>query len=467
MSSVPPPSWTRGEGPLLAQLHSGYCNVTQDTEKGCRSGWRQGYWELSPADAEGWASATQACVGRCKSCEACAAISVSLRAAECGWFARCDLTSLQIRPYGFRTLVMGSSPLAANFTRRSDQAQPPAAAARGRRLRLRCRSSASSTINVSKWHVYGGVGNRFEAVLNALQAGACCGARVLLPRDSLLWDLTAANQSSSNAHGEPLRAPCFDFRRQPQQRQRAALQCAELTRTPQNAKNFFYKDLNGCFTAADHRGDAQLAGATYVGTHPSLACAAAGEEGLADTLYAHVRTGEGRSGHPHPDYGQPPAAYYLAAWRASGLRRLRVVTGDAGCPVVRALLALRLDANVSVQNSSDFATDLRTLLCARHVVLAHSTLSTLVLGANRMLHTVYSYRPPPPNLWTASCAVSYLYTDGVRRAEHWRGTPSQQRELIYGGMDRHIWFQQATRPPCLGLLHGPEHAASRVRSHFT
>ena len=167
---------------------------------------------------------------------------------------------------------------------------------------------------------------------------------------------------------------------------------------------------------------------------------------------AHVRSGDGvAAGLAHVDFGQPPAAYYLAAWRASGLPRLLVVTKDAHCAVARALRAvgLSLGLNLTVQSSVSFEDDLRPLVCARHVVLSHSTLSTLLLGANPHLLTAYAYRPQPPNIWLASCRTQYHFAVGVPREQHWTGAAEQQLETVVAGGFEPIAFQRASRPWCL------------------
>ena len=431
----PPTTWLRDEH--TSSFRSGYCDSTSDRERGCVAGASKGFWPLSGAELESWERAASACTARCRSCAACTAISFSRRNHECGWFAACaQPEALHREPYGFRTLLM------AELDNATARQAPPDVHARLRRAVAPPGCADGPTERAGdvsfEWgSSRGQLGNRFEAAINALQTGACCASRVLLPPSLVMG-------------GSPLaERPCVDFRAlaaPPDSSHRAAA-CRQQAR--KDANHFYYNELASCHSAAERRAEAQLAALEYAQRFGALRCATPLPH---TTLVAHVRSGDGVAAHQaHLDYGQPPVAYYLAAWRASGLPRLLVVTQDAHCAVARALRALgtSLSLSLTVQTSASFADDLRPLVCARHVVLSHSTLSTLLLGANPHLLSAYSYRPQPPNIWLASCRTRYYFATGVPREQHWTGSAEQQLEAVVAGGFEPIVFQRAQRSWCL------------------
>ena len=87
------------------------------------------------------------------------------------------------------------------------------------------------------------------------------------------------------------------------------------------------------------------------------------------------------------------------------------------------------------------------MMCARHIVLAHSTLSTLIVGANPHVVSIYSYQPLPPNIWIASCRATYLCAADAPREQLWTGSPEQQLELVVAGG----YVFQPVPSPCLFL----------------
>ena len=69
----------------LSASVEGYCSTTSDA--GDCSGGDKGTWTLpQKVVSEGWHSAAQACLGRCRECEQCRVVSLSLKFADCSWF---------------------------------------------------------------------------------------------------------------------------------------------------------------------------------------------------------------------------------------------------------------------------------------------------------------------------------------------------------------------------------------------
>lgn len=92
----------------------GYCAVTDSEAPGaaCHAdnagdmqGWRpdKGSWRLPERVGVSWALAGAWCEEKCRACTRCRFISLSLRHADCSWFAKCDLTRLRTRVMGFLT----------------------------------------------------------------------------------------------------------------------------------------------------------------------------------------------------------------------------------------------------------------------------------------------------------------------------------------------------------------------------
>ena len=137
--------------------------------------------------------------------------------------------------------------------------------------------------------------------------------------------------------------------------------------------------------------------------------------------------------------GQPPLAFYHRAAAHHRASSVRVVTSpDAANPVVAALIngsgALR---GARLSSSASFKDDLHTLLCARALVLAHSSLSTLLRLSPNLRDAYYFERggacppavagsapPGGPRLWCVNATREYSV------ARRWLGTAEQRREML-------------------------------------
>ncbi len=90
-----------GEG--VYYYSHGHCGVTDYKRMDCEAD-DAGAWPLSRAQAESWRNATHTCARRCEGCARCRYISVSLKFADCSWYAECNMSRLSKRPPFFRTL---------------------------------------------------------------------------------------------------------------------------------------------------------------------------------------------------------------------------------------------------------------------------------------------------------------------------------------------------------------------------
>ncbi|MEO1002702.1 MAG: hypothetical protein AAFX65_06270 [Cyanobacteria bacterium J06638_7] len=156
-----------------------------------------------------------------------------------------------------------------------------------------------------------------------------------------------------------------------------------------------------------------------------------------DDLVVHLRSGDlFNNPHPHPGYGQPPLAYYLAILHSRPWRSVTLVFEDEGNPVIAALRAAVLHLDVPLRCASgSLSDDLAVLLSARTLVSGTGTFTSAVSALSRHLGTVYSFerRFDPwgsPGLRT----VALLDSRGsyVRRLmrRNWANTAGQRQLML-------------------------------------
>ena len=93
-----------------------------------------------------------------------------------------------------------------------------------------------------------------------------------------------------------------------------------------------------------------------------------------------------------------------------------------------------------------WADDLRTLMCARHVVLSTSSLR-FVLLSNPGLLSVYSATPLRTLLssgmaWVRACTATFWVGRGLPHEEPWAATADQQLRLLTGGATQNVSFRR-------------------------
>ena len=271
-------------------------------------------------------------------------------------------------------------------------------------------SEPGISITVSSWSQQTGI--NFGALLKAASLAMCCAGTLTLPdhftlgaipksRRRFAFQHLASSKSLGNLPPLAERVWCKD-------------QLAP-------SDHFLYLRLPRPCQKTETRAAAYNIAFEYSGLVPEQC----GDDG--DTATAHVRTLGMNASLPgvHSGYGQPPLSYYLSAWKHSGRRRLKVVyksvdygrrrpladrissavrqiKGDDGrllalgeSPVVLGLKMLQhaLDLPIEFQTSSDWATDLRTLMCARTIILSNSALNVIFLAAPHV-QRAYEYMTP-------------------------------------------------------------------------
>ncbi len=155
-------------------------------------------------------------------------------------------------------------------------------------------------------------------------------------------------------------------------------------------------------------------------------------------LVVHIRSGDVfRRGGSHPNYGQPPLAFYAAVCRSPSWSRVHVVFQDRHNPVVGALLELLAkDGIPTVAHSGDLADDVDVLFRARSVVCGQGTLVPAVALLSQNLREVYQFESTqfsPYWPWHVTvCTVSDTRGD-YRRAvlsSNWKNTEEQRRLML-------------------------------------
>lgn len=175
-------------------------------------------------------------------------------------------------------------------------------------------------------------------------------------------------------------------------------------------------------------------------------------------LVVHLRGGDVFAEGPvHPLYFQPPLAFYrrcVAAERAAGrAEAVRIVSEDRRNPCLAPLVEwlARQGVACAVQ-TSDFASDLATLLSARHLVASLSSLMGAVALLSRHLEAVYTFHdglpaarpratlfPGRPASGLERCGIrhrnvvdgeAHLAGGGYLGDGIWRNTPEQRARML-------------------------------------
>ena len=310
-------------------------------------------------------------------------------------------------------------------------------------------------------------GVMFEAVVNALQTAACCAGVARLPAASYAgWEATPPRSCFNFSHlPPPMRGPC------------------NSSRLWRDATHFWFgRDIGRhCSSPSLWLAEATAVAAEYANLlPPAEACPEVADN---ETLVAHVRSGDIFSApRPNAGYGQPALSYYMQAWAHSALPQLLVVTEDLANPVARVMRQLerwwpppphehshaRPTHGVRVRVGGTWRDDLRILLCARHLLLSKSSLSTLLL-TNPRLRSVYLPSQPGADTRAASCATA-VYATNAPRANSWAASAQQQLELVSGptpagGLDASPPPFRSVAVPCAGSRTAATAAASSTAAN--
>ena len=233
----------------------------------------------------------------------------------------------------------------------------------------------------------------------------------------------------------------------------ASSECAPLER---DARAFAYLPL-ACPSEYHYMQPATLVLAQYLNLHEARSCPRGFD--AQHTLVAHLRRwsfGDATNASSRPSWHDPPLAYYLAAWEASGVPKLLVIAEeDNDSPRLAALLQMRAllepprTLSVRILRAG---TDLGPLTCARHLALGHSRLAGLLL-ANSQLRTVYAPEPLT-DAWPTSCDTTVYVPSALRHADlqppWWWAAEAQRLHLSTMLANETIRFepQRVANVPC-------------------
>jgi hypothetical protein len=500
---------------FLTRATPGYCGPTTDRGN-CEAGNKGAL--LNVQREKTWHAAIKECLELCASCSRCRYVSLSPRWYDCSWYHECDLNLLKTDvpsfvsgtflprvghnasrgKGGFLPRVPKAVPVEEQDQQQQDQQQQdrhhqqqeqfgggprrrsqatpatqkkrqqPAAVANGRRTYtvLPCdHVPSAATIEVTDW-TGDGFGYQLESGVKALHRAACCAGVALLPANR---QRTTASRHATLVElvGEraALKLRCFNFSGLP----RVAGHAGACASRRDASQEFFWAEKekydpfgHPCPSAAYYMRPAMLAAMRYTGLG-ALRCDTSIDFG--STLVAHIRGGDifGYQGHNlvHPYYSQPSLVYYLSAWAHSGMRKLLVLSEDTSNPVVRMLtVAQRFLARgaITLMHGRPFAADLSVAMCARKMVLAHTSLQRLFLASHR-LRAVYTHTPLDPEadgfraFLLGSCATRVYVARELLREPRWANTDSQLLAMLVDNWNGTYAFDEQREPPlhCLGL----------------
>ena len=249
-----------------------------------------------------------------------------------------------------------------------------------------------------------GTGVQFVSLLNAAQLASCCGAALLLPSRFIFGE-------SSRKYQFPLLKKRHSF-------------CVNVTGS---SDTFFYRRIPDLCRTHEHRSRAYHAANRYA--QVPIAC----RNGSTGTV-AHLRTLDMDPTHAvHSEYAQPPLSFYLSAWKDTGDDALHVVHRDLSSPTAKvlALLGHTTSVGVEMQSHASFSEDLRILLCARNLIMSHSSLVFIAL-MNPLLERVYYYQRPAVGPWRPlahTCTTAHLHTNATL-SRPWRASDRQRLLMV-------------------------------------
>lgn len=156
-----------------------------------------------------------------------------------------------------------------------------------------------------------------------------------------------------------------------------------------------------------------------------------------DDLVLHFRAGDVFS-NPHPLYGQPPLAYYLAAVDREQPHRVWLVFEDRANPTIDAAEAAIRARGVGVMvQSGHLESDLRVLLSAQRLVVGVGTFGLAVSMLSPRLRRLYlfqgwdgwDYVTPPSEIQVVRARDARGHYVASIMSQNWAGTPAQ-RDLM-------------------------------------
>ena len=159
-----------------------------------------------------------------------------------------------------------------------------------------------------------------------------------------------------------------------------------------------------------------------------------------DEFVIHIRSGDIFSSWVHPDYVQPPLAFYKIAVRtlihSHGVTCIKLVFEDRMNPVIDALEAWLVDEGIALTcQTGALVDDISALIDARHLAFGIGTFGIAICHFSKFVKTVFYFSPNEdcpydglPNVGTV-----YHVRDEAKcyiKVGDWRNTDDQRRLMI-------------------------------------
>ena len=169
-------------------------------------------------------------------------------------------------------------------------------------------------------------------------------------------------------------------------------------------------------------------------------------------LVLHFRAGDVfRPSKPHPDYGQPPLSFYLAAVERECPSRVWLVFENRDNPCVSAVESALRDRGIEVMpQSGTLADDIKVLLSGRRVVASRGSFVYMISHLSERLQKLYLFEPTYPFMEREVLprlgvqVVNVTDARGVYKAKvlaRWCGS-SEQRELLLSYSAENLAFRE-------------------------
>lgn len=220
-------------------------------------------------------------------------------------------------------------------------------------------------------------------------------------------------------------------------------QCAPCQKRVWTSKDAFYLDRTMRKACSDFLSITRVAGRTAIlmigaeGPGRTLTGELCSDDhSRLDTVFGHLRSGDifpSKGKKTHSLYGQPPFLYW---WRIiSNFSRATLYVEDLHSPVAKLLLSASrpFRPRIQVHVSAPLTQVLNDLVCARTVIMGHSSMAAMVANSWNIRKLFVPYEcdndfligTSPEIMWSA-----LIDRSDYTVASAWKGTPSQILETL-------------------------------------
>lgn len=149
----------------------------------------------------------------------------------------------------------------------------------------------------------------------------------------------------------------------------------------------------------------------------------------------HIRSGDIFSKNPHPDYFQPPLAYYLKAIRIHRTRfpgaTVHVVYEDMQNPVIKEIVDYCKDKHIDYKTqSATLRDDLELLLSLKHLVFSRGTFGFSLSSIHPGLETAYTFDAWLPEIMGTVIHIKDMMDKYVPAVYPWKNSEDQREVML-------------------------------------